>query len=111
MVAMLFATGGLAYGHVGYNLSAIETGGVRSVSDDAERERDEIRLRRRRWCRVRFAPNLILKGEYQYINLGTIGATAPVTTIAGGVPTGETATLKAIDAAFHTIRLGLNWKL
>ena len=24
---------------------------------------------------------------------------------------GETATLKAIDAAFHTIRLGLNWKL
>ena len=58
-----------------------------------------------------FAPNLILKGEYQYINLGPIGASAPVTNIIGGAPTGETATLKAIDAAFHTIRLGLNWKL
>lgn len=108
---MLFATGGLAYGRVGYNLSAIETGGLALFQTMLSASETKYGYVAGAGVEYAFAPNLILKGEYQYINLGPIGATAPVTPIGGGAPTGETATLRAIDAAFHTIRLGLNWKL
>jgi outer membrane immunogenic protein len=108
---LLFATGGLAYGRVGYNLSAIETGGGALYQTTLSASETKFGYVAGAGVEYAFAPNLILKGEYQYINLGAIGATAPVTTIAPGPPTGETATLKSIDAAFHTFRLGLNWKL
>jgi len=108
---MLFATGGLAYGHVGYSLSAIETGGLALYQTVLSASEVKYGYVVGAGIEYAFAPNLILKGEYQYINLGAIGASAPVTTIIPGPATGETATLKAIDAAFHTIRLGLNWKL
>ena len=55
-------------------------------------------------------PNLSLKVEYQYINLGDVDATAPVTFIANGARTGEIARLGSIDTDVHTIRLGFNYK-
>jgi outer membrane immunogenic protein len=108
---LLFASGGLAYGSVGYNLSAIETTGAPLYQTMLSASEMKYGYVVGAGVEYAFAPNLILKGEYQYINLGAIGASAPVTPIGGGAPTGETATLRSIDAAFHTLRLGLNWKL
>lgn len=108
---MLFASGGLAYGQVGYNLSAFESGGGALYQTILSSNETKYGYVVGAGVEYAFAPNLILKGEYQYINLGPIGAIGPVTPLGGGAPTGETATLKAIDATFHTIRLGLNWKL
>ena len=108
---MLFGTAGLAYGHASYSLSATETGGLALFQTALSASEMKYGYVVGAGVEYAFAPNLNLKGEYQYINLGTIGATGPVTPLGGGAPTGETATLKAIDAAFHTLRLGLNWKL
>lgn len=108
---LLFATGGLAYGRVGYNLSAIETGGLALFQTALSASETKYGYVVGGGIEYAFSANITLKGEYQFINLGAIGASAPVTNIIGGAPTGETATLRAIDAAFHTFRLGLNLKL
>lgn len=108
---MLFGTAGLAYGRASYGLFAIETGGSALYQTALSATEMKYGYVVGAGVEYAFAPNLILKGEYQYINLGAIGATAPVTPIGGGAPTGETATLRGIDTAFHTLRLGLNLKL
>ena len=108
---LLFATGGLAYGRVAYNLSAYETGGVPLFQTLLSASDMKFGYVVGAGVEYAFSPNLTLKGEYQYINLGPVGATAPVTPLGGGATTGETAFLKSIDAAFHTVRVGLNWKL
>jgi outer membrane immunogenic protein len=108
---LLYATGGLAYGQVGYNMFAFETGGLALFQSALSASDIKFGYVVGAGVEYAFASNLTLKGEYQYINLGPIGASAPVTPLGGGAPTGETATLKAIEAAFHTFRVGLNWKL
>ena len=108
---LVYATGGLAYGHISYDLSAIEiAGGSRAPLYQSALSASDTRFGYVVGAGIEYAftPNLTMRGEYQYINLGTIGAAAPVTPV--GVPS-ETATLKSINAVFQTIRLGLNWKL
>ena len=108
---LLYATGGLAYGHVAYNMFALETGGGALFQSVLSGSGTKFGYVVGAGVEYAFTSNLTLKGEYQYINLGSISATGLVTPIGGGVPTGETATLQSIDAAFHTLRVGLNWKL
>lgn len=102
---LLFATAGLAYGQVGYNMFAVDTNLLQTTLSTTDTKFGYVVGA---GIEYMLTPNFILKGEYQYINLGSIGATAPVTPVA--VPL-ETATLRSIAAAFHTFRLGLNFKL
>ena len=83
---MLFGTAGLAYGRASYSLSATETGGLALFQTALSASEMKYGYVVGAGVEYAFAPNLILKGEYQYINLGAIGATAPVTTIVPGPP-------------------------
>ena len=108
---LLYATAGLAYGQVDYNLFAFETGGGAQFQTSLGGRNTRFGYVVGGGAEVGFTPNLTMKLEYQYIDLGSIGATAPVVPLGGGAPTGETATLGSIRANFHTVRVGLNWKM
>jgi outer membrane immunogenic protein len=105
---LVYATGGLAFGEVSYtarylitepccpggnanfNKSGFETGYV--IGGGVEHA---------------FNPNWSLKLEYQYINLGSVKAEAPM--LAPVNPNGEKVVTN-YDADFHTVRLGLNYR-
>jgi outer membrane immunogenic protein len=56
-----------------------------------------------------FAPNWSLKGEYQYIDLGTVtqAASAFITDPADGVE--GTSALRRVHETFNTVRIGVNY--
>ncbi len=81
---LLYATGGLAYGRLGYNMFAIETGGSALFQSSLSASEAKIGYVAGGGIEYAFAPNLTMKGEYQYINLGSISATGPVTRILPG---------------------------
>ena len=56
----------------------------------------------------KFNPAWSIKGEYQYINLGTNDPTNPAGAASSGIFGGGVATVR--DDEFHTLRLGLNYK-
>lgn len=107
---LLYATGGLAYGQVAYNLHAFEVGGGSLFESHLSTDRTRVGFALGGGVEYAVAPNVTLKIEYQYIDLGSASATAPVTLLAGGAPSGETAGLGAIDADIHTVRVGLNYR-
>jgi outer membrane immunogenic protein len=106
---LIYATGGLAFGEVNYSArylitepccsggfanlksSGVETGYV--VGGGLEHA---------------INPNWSLKLEYQYINLGSGKAEAPLF-FANGSPSGEKVKAN-FDTDFHTVRLGLNYR-
>ena len=57
-----------------------------------------------------FAPNWSLKGEYQYIDLGSVtqSASALVTDPADGATEGNIAT-RSQNYRFNTVRIGVNY--
>jgi outer membrane immunogenic protein len=107
---LLYATGGFAYGNVDYNLRAAEVGALAlfrtRLSSDTR-----VGYAAGGGAEYRLLPNVSIKAEYQYIDLGTLRGRSPVVTLAGGVPTGEVATMRPISADFHTARVGLNYWL
>jgi outer membrane immunogenic protein len=108
---LIYATAGLAYGNVGYNLFAFETGFLSLFQSQLSQRDTKLGYVVGGGLERAFGARVTMKVEYQYVALGSISATAPVTPLGGGAPTGETATLRAIRANFHAVRAGLNWKL
>jgi outer membrane immunogenic protein len=107
---LVYATGGWAYGKVDYRLHAFEVGGSSMFETRLKSSHVESGYVVGGGLEYSLGPNLSLKFEYQYINLGDVDATAPVTLIANGARTGEIARLGSIDTDVHTIRLGFNYK-
>jgi outer membrane immunogenic protein len=101
---LLYATGGLAYGHVSnsYTLPATHIHGVETFQFDgiatgyAAGGGTEFKI----------APAWSVKSEYQYINLGEHDPTW-----AGHSVKQAFAGIKVDDNAFHTVRLGLNYHI
>jgi outer membrane immunogenic protein len=93
--ALLYATGGLAFGDVDSRVSA--TNGVNAVSFSNDEVKAGYALGGGiEWA---FAPNWSLKSEYLYVNLGDNDFSSP-----GGAYTAHTET------DFHTVRMGLNYR-
>jgi outer membrane immunogenic protein len=94
---LVYATGGLAYGHVDSQLSSVIVASV---------------VERRTGTQTGFSvgggleymliSNWSLKAEYQYIDLGS----KPL----GGAPGFAGFFSNPLDTAFHTVRIGLNYK-
>jgi outer membrane immunogenic protein len=105
---LVYATGGWAVGQVEYSLSATDTGLVGFFDTRLRSSGLESGYAVGGGLETALTRNLSLKLEYQYINLGSVGASGPVTGIGGGLPTGETATLASQTVDFHTVRAGLN---
>lgn len=103
---MVYATGGVAFGESKFSLSMAETfaGNVAAVTDNDTRV-GWVAGGGVEWA---FAPNWSLKGEYQYIDLGSRTVTAPEFT-AAGAPTAF-AVSTDVDTTFHTGRLGINYR-
>jgi outer membrane immunogenic protein len=106
---LIYATGGFAYGQVDYGVVAREVppGALFQAELNAQ---NKTGYAVGGGVEHRVLPNLSWKAEYQYIDLGTLSATAPVVLIGLGLPTGEIATLGSVRAAFHTVRLGVNYR-
>jgi outer membrane immunogenic protein len=103
---LIYATGGWAVGQVDYSLSASETGGFALLEAKLRSSGTESGYTVGGGIETALSRNLSLKIEYQYVNLGSVDASGPVTFI-GDRPSGETATTsQTID--FHTVRAGLN---
>jgi outer membrane immunogenic protein len=105
---LVYATGGWAVGQVEYSLSATETGGLAFFDTRLRSSGLESGYTVGGGLETALSRNLSLKIEYQYINLGSVGASGPVTGIGGGGATGETATLASQTVDLHTVRAGLN---
>ena len=107
---LVYATGGWAFGKVDYKVHAFEVGAGSLFETRLKSSNVESGYVVGGGLEYSLNPNLSLKVEYQYINLGDLDATAPVTLIATGAPTGEIARLGSIDTEVHTIRLGFNYR-
>lgn len=97
---MIYGTGGFAYGRTESYIRASVDGS--SVFDES------VRNNRTGWtigggAEYAFTDNWSLKSEYLYTDLGT------ETLIGGEIMRGITGALES-DVAFHTVRVGLNYK-
>jgi outer membrane immunogenic protein len=102
---LVYATGGWAVGQVDYSLHASEVGFVGTSKATLRSSGLESGYTLGGGLETALTRNLSLKIEYQYINLGAVGASAPVT---NGLVPNETATLASQTVDFHTVRAGLN---
>lgn len=107
--SLIYLTGGLAYGNVHYRLSGVETGGGALYQTFLNTESTRVGWVLGGGFEWAFAPNWSAKFEYQYIDLGSVSASAPVTLLVGGAQT-DTAHTASVAAKFQTVRLGLNYK-
>jgi outer membrane immunogenic protein len=107
---LLYVTGGLAFGQIKYSMLASEVPPgdlyISNMNADTTRAGFTVGGGVERMINNR----LSWKAEYQYIDLGSVDATAPVLFKATGLPTGETAN-SSVQNRFHTVRLGLNYKV
>jgi outer membrane immunogenic protein len=97
---LLYATGGFAYGRV--NDSILLTNGAATAPLASNTTKTGFVIGA--GAEYRFAPTWSVKAEYQYIDLGS----QPLS----GVSTNGVLlqTTNNVDAKFHTIRIGLNYK-
>ena len=114
---LFYGTGGLAFGGVNHNLlvsfnDTTDCGFAAGCAVAAQNSTSD-----NRWGWVAgvgiewmFAPNWSVKGEYQYIDLGSVTrtATALVTTDLGGEVEGVTA-IRRQNERFNTVRIGVNY--
>jgi outer membrane immunogenic protein len=104
---LIYATGGWAVGQVDYSLNASEPEGFGFLETRLRSSRLESGYTVGGGVETALSRNLSLKIEYQYVDLGSVGASGAVTFVGDG-PTGETATLASQTVDFHTVRAGLN---
>jgi outer membrane immunogenic protein len=99
--ALLYATGGLAYGNVHYRLAMVDT-----LNFQAIRAVDQTRAGFAAGAGIEFAlaPRWTVKLEYQYIDLGSFNVGANE----AGPGNGFAIVTKATPN-FQTFRVGLNW--
>jgi outer membrane immunogenic protein len=104
---LLYATGGLAYGNSKASIVWADNSGagfIAAAADDSTRV-GWVAGAGVEWA---FAPNWSLKGEYQYIDLGSRTISAPETTL-GGLPTVFNVSTD-VRTDFHTGRIGVNYR-
>lgn len=103
--ALIYVTGGLAFGEASYRLTAVDGAGnnFRMRSNDTR-----VGYVLGGGVEYAFTNNLTAKLEYQYIDLGNKSHRATVFN-AGGAPNGQVARART-KWDFHTIRVGLNYK-
>ena len=101
---LLFATGGLAYGHVRNRLTSTDGAG-NTFTMPAGKTR--IGWTFGGGIEHAFTSNWSAKLEYGYVALGRSTQSAAV--FNAGVPTGATATARTRNS-FHTLRAGVNYR-
>ncbi|MGH6819760.1 MAG: outer membrane protein, partial [Methylocella sp.] len=106
---LIYATGGVAFGEVDYDLDATEVGGGLLYQTRLNSSKTEVGFVAGGGVEFAINQNWTVKAEYQYMDLGKVKAKGDVTFIAGGAPTGETARTD-INAVFQSVRLGINFK-
>jgi outer membrane immunogenic protein len=100
---LVYATGGLAYGGVKYSQDYDDSPWLAS----ARTSKTKVGYAVGGGVEYAFNSNWTMKGEYQYINLGSTTVTA--TEYNAGAPTTFTIGTK-LRSDFHTVRLGVNYK-
>lgn len=98
--ALLYVTGGFAYGNIDERINATVDGLPYSI----HREDVHTGFTVGGGVEYAFSPSWSVKGEYLYIDLGS-------DRISGSPGAGIIATTTDIDHTFHTVRLGLNYHL
>ncbi|MDP4594236.1 MAG: porin family protein [Beijerinckiaceae bacterium] len=101
---LIFATGGLAYGTMRNRLTAVDGAGNTFTIPGGK---TRVGWTLGAGVEHAFTDNITAKLQYDYVDLGRKGDTAAV--FNAGLPTGSTAASRNRNA-FHTIRLGLNYK-
>ena len=104
--ALFYATGGLAWGKVHHYYTFADNFGF-YASDQKHTAR--VGYAAGGGIEYAFTPNLSLKAEYQYINLGTQHYKAPLLFGPGAVATVFSETTR-LRTDFQTVRLGLNYR-
>ncbi|NJM36129.1 MAG: porin family protein [Rhodomicrobium sp.] len=107
---LLYITGGFAYGEVNYQADYVFTDpacctGSFGVVGGGETKTGYVLGA---GIEHMLDANWSLKAEYQYIDLGTLDVDGALF-FSDGSPSGETVESK-IDADFHTVRVGLNYR-
>ncbi len=108
--ALVYGTGGFAYGAVRDKLSVTASYGGSSATQTVQEDRTATGYAVGGGMEYALNPAWSLKAEYQYINLGNdkLAGTEVLTT--GGVTV--TATGQAnFDHAYNTVRLGVNYRI
>jgi outer membrane immunogenic protein len=106
---LIYGTGGIAFGGVDYEMDAFENGGIPLFETNLQSSNTEVGYVLGAGAEYAFNQNWTMKLEYQYIDFGNVSTSSPVFDIGTTNPTGETAS-SDIDARFHTVRLGVNFK-
>jgi outer membrane immunogenic protein len=116
---LFYGTGGLAYGGVRNNLLVTFTDGDSGLSAVSLNNFNNNN-NNTRWGWVAgagiewmFAPNWSLKGEYQYIDLGSVTQTATAAIsenlMAGFTETEGLTAIRRVNERFNTVRIGVNY--
>jgi outer membrane immunogenic protein len=94
--ALVYATGGFAYGNVDTSLSAPAAPGTFE-----RRNGTQVGFVAGGGLEYKIMPKWSLKAEYQYVDLGSERLV--------GTPGFAGFSTNALDTAFHTVRVGLNY--
>jgi outer membrane immunogenic protein len=104
---LIYATGGLAFGHVDFNATYNNGGALVSLSGDGT----QLGFVLGAGVELALRSNWSLKIEYQYLNFGDQSASDSYSWTTGErCPTTHTNTVTTdIDTDIHTLRVGLNY--
>lgn len=104
---LVYGTGGIAFGGVKTSMDVTEPPG-QLFETHLDSSGTEVGYVIGAGAEFAFNESWTMKLEYQYIDLGNVSTDSPVFAIGTTNPTGETAS-SDVEAAFHTIRLGVNF--
>ncbi len=104
---LLYATGGFAYGGVNSAYSFDDTSGSTGYSGSVSNSATQTGWTAGAGIEYKLSPSWSLKGEYQFVDLGSNSKTAPLLTPACATP--GYVFKDTSDVQFHTVRIGLNY--
>lgn len=106
---LVYGTGGVAFGGVDTSMDATEPA-FELYETHLDSSGTEVGYVIGAGAEFAFSQSWTMKLEYQYIDFGNVSASSPVLDIGTTNPTasGEIAS-SDVEAAFHTIRLGINF--
>jgi outer membrane immunogenic protein len=105
---LLYATGGLAWGEVTHTMRFVDNFGFTAQDRSSDSRTGYVVGAGAEYM---MSCCWSLKLEYQYINLGSEGWSAPLLfTAGGGAATVFRENQAKVDLDFHTVRVGLNYK-
>jgi outer membrane immunogenic protein len=106
--ALVYGTGGFAFGSVKDSLATSKVSEAEVLTTSASRSSTDTGYVVGGGLEYALSPAWSLKGEYQYINLGTVDLKPGLNTFDPADFTGGSAHL---DHTYHTVRLGLNYHI